>query len=78
VLAGLIARKRGWQTTVVQTAGAFTLGGRGWPANLVEFAYAVAAIIILSIQTPHTAGQRLPRAPLVPVSASIVAVVRRA
>jgi hypothetical protein len=40
----------------VQTAGAFTLGGRGWLANLVAFAYAVAAIIILSIQIPHTAG----------------------
>jgi hypothetical protein len=39
---------------------------------------ALAASTRRPVQTPHTAGQRLPRAPLVPVSASIVAVVRRA
>src|SRR5207302_3176961 len=70
VLATLIARQRGWQAT-----GAFSLGRSGGIVNLVALAYGVAAIVILSIKTPPSAGHGFFDRWLVPISAAIVAAV---
>jgi amino acid transporter len=70
VLAVIIARQRGWQPR-----GAFTLGSYGPIVNLVAFVYGVAAIVILSIKTPHAAGASFFDRWLVPISAAIVAAV---
>src|SRR5437763_10319 len=70
VLAGLIARQRGWRA-----AGAFTLGRYGLLVNLTAFVYGVAAIVILSIKTPHAAGAGFFDRWLVPISAAIVGAV---
>jgi amino acid transporter len=70
VLAVVLARQRGWQAT-----GAFTLGRNGALVNLGALVYGVAAIVILSIKTPHAAGAGFFDRWLVPISAAIVAVV---
>ena len=70
VLAVLIARQRGWRA-----AGAFTLGRYGLLVNLTAFVYGVAAIVILSIKTPHAAGAGFFDRWLVPISAAIVGAV---
>jgi amino acid transporter len=70
VLAAVIARQRGWRP-----AGAFTLGTWGPVVNLGALFYGVAAIVILSIKTPHAAGAGFFDRWLVPISAAIVAVV---
>lgn len=43
VVAALIARGRGWRP-----AGAFTLGGWGWPVNILALAYGIGAIVNMS------------------------------
>lgn len=68
VLAVVLARQRGWQAT-----GAFSLGARGIWVNVAALAYGVAAIVILSIKTPHAAGANFFDRWLVPISAAIVA-----
>jgi amino acid transporter len=70
VLAAVIARSRGWKAT-----GPFSLGANGMWVNLAALAYGVAAIVILSIKTPHAAGAGFFDRWLVPISALIVAVV---
>ena len=70
VLAALIARQRGWRPS-----GAFTLGNYGMWVNLTAFVYGVAAIVILSIKTPHVAGAGFFDRWLVPISAAIVGAV---
>lgn len=73
VLGAVIARARGWKPS-----GAYDLGSSGWLVNLTALAYGVAAIVILSIKSPHGAGfwgsLFLDRW-LVPISAAIVALV---
>jgi amino acid transporter len=70
VLAAIIARQRGWRP-----AGAFTLGTWGPVVNVSALCYGVAAIVILSIKTPHAAGAGFFDRWLVPISAAIVAAV---
>jgi amino acid transporter len=73
VLGALIARARGWKP-----AGSYQLGSAGWLVNAAALAYGVAAIVILSIKSPHGAGfwgsLFLDRW-LVPISAAVVAVI---
>jgi len=73
VLGAVIARARGWKPS-----GAYQLGSNGWLVNAAALAYGVAAIVILSIKSPHGAGfwgsLFLDRW-LVPISAAVVAVV---
>ena len=73
VLGALIARGRGWKPS-----GTYDLGSAGWLVNATAFAYGVAAVVILSIKSPHGAGffgsLFLDRW-LVPISAAIVAVI---
>jgi amino acid transporter len=70
VLATVLARQRGWRP-----AGAFTLGNYGPLVNAVALFYGVAAIVILSIKTPHAAGAGFFDRWLVLISAAIVAAV---
>ena len=70
VLAALLARRRGWQAT-----GAFSLGAKGLWVNVAGLAYGVAAIVILSIKTPHAVGAGFFDRWLVPISAVIVAAI---
>jgi amino acid transporter len=70
VLASVIARARGWRP-----AGSFTLGRWGWLVNVGGLGYGVAAIIILSIETPHAADAGFIDRWLVPISVGIVAVL---
>jgi amino acid transporter len=70
VLAAFLARQRGWRAT-----GAFTLGSYGPLVNLTALVYGVAAIVILSIKTPHVPGAGFFDRWLVPISAAIVAAV---
>ena len=70
VFAAVVARQRGWRPS-----GAFTLGTWGPVVNLVALGYGVAAIVILSIKTPHAAGAGFFDRWLVPISAAIVAAV---
>jgi len=71
VLGALIARSRGWKP-----AGAYQLGSTGVLVNAAALTYGVAAIVILSIKSPHGAGfwgsLFLDRW-LVPISAAVVA-----
>lgn len=73
VLGALIARSRGWRA-----AGAYQLGTSGWLVNVAALAYGVAAIVILSIKSPHGTGfwgsLFLDRW-LVPISAAVVAAI---
>jgi amino acid transporter len=71
VFAAVVARWRGWKAT----GGPFGLGTWGWPVNLTALAYGVAAIVILSIKTPHAAGAAWYDRWLVPISAVVVAAV---
>jgi amino acid transporter len=70
VFAAVAARQRGWRP-----AGAFTLGRYGPLVNVAALVYGVAAIVILSIKTPHAAGAGFFDRWLVPISAAIVAVI---
>lgn len=69
VLAAIVGRAKGWKP-----AGAFRLGKWGWPINIAGLAYGVAAIIVLSIETPAAGTSFLDRW-LVPVSVGVVFVV---
>jgi amino acid transporter len=70
VFAAVAARQRGWRP-----AGAFTLGRYGPVVNVAALVYGVAAIVILSIKTPHAAGAGFFDRWLVPISAVIVAAI---
>jgi amino acid transporter len=69
VLAALIARARGWRPR-----GAFRLRPWGWFVNVAALVYGVAAIVIMSIETPALGESFIDRW-LVPVSVGIVAAV---